>query len=232
MAHQRRRCADAEVGTGVRLGIRWPASFDHPRCRESATYVHDPGHCEPPAGRRRNRSVPGCVVRSHAVRSSPADRIREGEKRLCCVTTRRRKFRFLNILGYGLGPLTARFLCLGMLGFSGAGLAAFSLSPRRQPAVDLPQAFRVLTVSLVPTSRVVIATALFVDAGSLAWAAGSGFGTVFFLTWWLPTGGSVSQGKARGECVNILPERHQYVNKTIGPSLKRSPGTRQRTKRL
>ena len=31
----------------------------------------------------------------------------------------------------------------------------------------------------------------------------------FSLTWWLPTGGLVSQGKARGECVNILPERHR-----------------------
>jgi hypothetical protein len=97
------------------------------------------------------------------------------------VTTRRYKFRFLNILGHGLGLLTARFLCLGMLGFGGGGLATFSLSPRRQPAVDLSQAFRVLTVALVPTSRVVLATALFVDAGSLARAARSGFGTAFFF---------------------------------------------------
>ena len=99
------------------------------------------------------------------------------------MTTRRRKFRFLNILGHGRGLLTARFLCLGMLGFGGGGLATFSLSPRRQPAVDLSQAFRVLTVALVPTSRVVLATALFVDvdAGSLARAARSGFGTAFFF---------------------------------------------------
>jgi hypothetical protein len=125
--------------------------------------------------------VPGCEVRSRAVRSSPADHIREGKKRFCCVTTRRRKFRFLNIVGHVLGLLTARFLCLGMLGFGGGGLATFSLSPRRQPAVDLSQAFRVLTVALVPTSRVVLATALFVDAGSLARAARSGFGTAFFF---------------------------------------------------
>ncbi len=68
-----------------------------------------------------------------------------------------------------------------MLGFGGVGLAAFSLSPRRQPAVDLSQAFRVLAVALVPTSRVVLATAFFVKAGSLARATRSGFGTAFFF---------------------------------------------------
>ena len=125
--------------------------------------------------------MPGYVVRSHAVRSSPVDRIREGQKKFCCVTTRGRKFRFLNILGRGLGLLAASFLCLGMLCSGGGGLATVSLSPRRQPAVDLSQAFRVLAVALVPTSRVVLATALFVDADSLAWAARSGFKTVFFF---------------------------------------------------
>ena len=43
-----------------------------------------------------------------------------------CVTTHRRKFRLLNILGRGLGLLTARFLCLGMLGFDLGILPAFS----------------------------------------------------------------------------------------------------------
>ncbi len=180
-AHRRWCRPDAEVGPGGRPGIQKTASSGRPRCRASATYVHDPGHCEPPAGRRRNRSVPGCEMRSQPVRSSPADRIRGGQKKFCCVTTRRRKFRFLNILGHGLGLLTARFLCLGMLDFGGVGLAAFSLSTCRQPAVDLSHAFRVLTVALVPTSRVVLATALFVDAGSLARAARSGFGTAFFF---------------------------------------------------
>ncbi len=125
--------------------------------------------------------MPGCEGKSQAVRSIPADRIRDGGKKFCCVTTRRCKFRFLNILGHGLGLLTARFLCLGVLGLGGLGLATFSLSPRRQPAVDLSQAFRILTVALVPTSRVVLATALFVDAGSLSRAVRSGFGTAFFF---------------------------------------------------
>jgi hypothetical protein len=182
MVPQRRCCGAATTGAGMRLDTRRSASSGHPRCRESATYVRDPGHCELPAGRRRNRSAPGCEVRSQAVRGSPADRIREGEKKFCCVTTRRRKFRLLNILGRGLGPLTARFLCLSMLGFGGGGLAPFSLPPRRQPAVDLPLAFRVLAVALVPTPRVVLATALFVDASSLARAARPGFGALFSRT--------------------------------------------------
>jgi hypothetical protein len=178
----RRRSADARICCGVRPRIRCPASCDHPKCRENATYVHDPGHCEPPAGRRSNRSVPGCVVRSHAVRSSPVDRTGEDGKKFCCVTTRRRKFRFRNILGRGLGLLTAHFLCLGVLGFGGVGLTTFSLSPCRQPAVNLSQAFRILTVALVPTTRVVLATALFVDASSLARAARPGFGALFSRT--------------------------------------------------
>ena len=97
------------------------------------------------------------------------------------MTTRWRKFRFLNVLGYGLSALTARFLCLGMLGLDLGVLPAFGLPPRRLPAVDLPLAFLVLTVALVPTPRVVLATALFIDASSLARAACSGFGTEFFF---------------------------------------------------
>ena len=165
----------------MRPRIQRPASSDHPKCRENATYVPGPGRCEPPDGRRPRNNGLGCGARSRGVRSSPADRTRGEGKKICCVTTRRRKFRFLNILGHGLGLLTARFLCLGMLGFGGAGLAAFSLSPRRQPAVDLSQAFWVLTVALVPTSCVVLATALLVEAGSLARATRSGFRTAFFF---------------------------------------------------
>jgi hypothetical protein len=227
MALQRRRCADA----GAMLDIRRPAWFDHPRCRESATYVHDPGRCKPPAGRRRNRSVPGCVVRSYAVRSSPADRKREGVKKFCCVTTRRRKFRGLNILGHGLGPLTARFLCLGMLGFGRAGLATFRLSPSRLPAVDLSHAFGVLTVALVPTSRVVLATALLIEAGSLARTARSGFGTAFFFNVVVAHGRFDLPGKARGGCANILPGRYQNSNKTLAYQSIVFSRTRQRNKR-
>jgi hypothetical protein len=97
------------------------------------------------------------------------------------VTTRRRKFRFLNILGHELGLLTARLLSLGMLGFDAVLQATFSLAASRLPTADLPPAFRVLAVALVPASWLILATALFVDAGALARAARSGFGTGLFF---------------------------------------------------
>ena len=62
--------------------------------------------------------MPGCEGRSRAVRSSPADRIREGEKSFCCVTTRGVTFRVSErSLGTDFGLLPALFLGLGMLGF-------------------------------------------------------------------------------------------------------------------
>ncbi len=72
-----------------------------------------------------------------------------------------------------------RRLCLGVLGFGvGVGvLATFSLPLRRQPAADLSQAFRILAVSLVPTPRLVLAFAPFVQAGPRGGGI-SGFGTV------------------------------------------------------
>jgi hypothetical protein len=118
-----------------------------------------------------------------------------------------------------------------MLGFGGGGLATFSLSPRRQPAVDLSPAFQVLAVALVPTSRVVLATALFVDAGSLARAARSGFGTAFFFNVVVAHGRFGSQGKARGECANILPGRYQSSNKTLAYQSIVFSRTRHRDKR-
>ena len=107
------------------------------------------------------------------VRSSLADRIREGEKKFCRVTTRRRNFWCWNGLGRGLGPLAARSFHLGMLGFDRGGLATFGLPLRRQPAVELPQAFRILAVALVPALRLVLATAPFAQAdpraGGVLW---------------------------------------------------------------
>ncbi len=176
--------------------------------------------------------MPGCEVRSQAVRSSPADRTREGEKSFCRVTTRRRKFRFLNILGHGFGLLTARFLCLGMLGFGGVGLATFSLSPRRQPAVDFPQAFGVLTVALVPASRVVLATALFVDAGSLARTAYSGSGTAFFFNVVVAHGRFDLPRERPGENVPALSlGAIKTRTKRLLTSLRCSPRPRQRPRR-
>jgi hypothetical protein len=148
----------------VRRGIQGTDSSGHPRCRESATDVHDPGHCEPPDGRRRNRSVLGCEVRSRAVRSSPADRIGGEKKNSCCVTTWVRNLRVLNDLGRGLVALTALLFGLGMLCLDVAVPTAFSLAASILPAADLPQAFRALAVALVPASWLVLASASFAKA--------------------------------------------------------------------
>jgi hypothetical protein len=209
---QRSWCVAARIGAGVRLDTRRPACSGHPRCREIATYVHDPGHCEPPDDRRGNSSVPGCGEKSQAVRSSLADRIRERKKKFCRVTTCRRNFWCWNGLGRGLGPLTARSFRLGMLGFDRGGLATFGLPLCRQPAVELPPAFRILAVALVPALRLVLATAPFAQASARARAASSGVRAVLFRTLTGAHGRLVSQGKARGECVSILPEHYQNAN--------------------
>jgi hypothetical protein len=197
---QRRCCVAAATGAGTLLDTRRPASFDHPRCRESATYVHDPGHCEPPAGRRRNRTVLGCEVRSRAVRSSPADRIWGEEKIFCCVTTRGCNFWVLNNLGRDLGSMPAFLLGLGMLHFDVGVLATFSLAASCLPAADLPQAFRVLAIALVPASWLVLASASLAQADPWARSPRSGQTAVSLRNVKGAHGSGYSQGKARGEC--------------------------------
>lgn len=204
-AYRRRWSAEARIDYSVRPGIRWSASSGHPKCRESATYVHDPGHCELPDGRRCNRSVPGCEGRSWAVRNSPADRIREGEKIFCCVTTRGRNVRILNGLGRGFGLPPALFLGLGMPCFDTIVPTAFSLAASRLPAVDLPQAFRVLAVALVPASWLVLASASFAKASPRARLPRSGQTAVSVSTVKGAHGSGNSQGKARGECWSHSP---------------------------
>jgi hypothetical protein len=98
------------------------------------------------------------------------------------VTTRRRKLWVLNGLRRGLHSLAARFLILGVLGFDVGFLATFTLPPRGAPAADLPQAFRILTVALVVTPRLVFAFAPFAQADPRARAAPSGLGTPFSFT--------------------------------------------------
>ena len=106
-----------ERGAGARIHTLCRASSGHPKCRERATCVHDPGHCERLAGRRGSSSVPSCGASSRGVRGSPAGCITEGKKSFCSVTTRRRNFWLWNGLGRGLGLLAAHSFCLGMLGF-------------------------------------------------------------------------------------------------------------------
>ena len=193
-------------GAGVRLGTRRPASCGHPRCRERATCVPDPGHCEPPDGRRGSSSVPGCGPSSRGVRGSPADRIREAKKSFCCVTTRRRNLWFLNSLGRGLGPLAAHVLGLGVPGFGVGVLAMSGLPPCRLPAADLPPAFRILAVALVPTPRLVLASAPFAQADPRTRSAPSGRTAAFPRNVAGAHGRCSSpKGKARGECVSHSP---------------------------
>src|SRR5947209_4240648 len=81
------------------------------------------------------------------------------EKRLCCVTTRRRNRWIVNGLRCELGALAAHFLCLRVLGLAGRTLTASGLPPRGLPAADLPLAFRILAVTLIPRSRLINAPA-------------------------------------------------------------------------
>jgi hypothetical protein len=169
----RRRIA-ARSGAGARLDTRRPASYGHPMCRESATCVPDPGLCEPPDGRRGSNSVPGFGTSSRGTRGSRADRRGEGKKRLCCVTTRRRNLWYLNSLRCGLGPLAARALSLGVPGFDVGVLAVFGLPPCRLPTANLPPAFRILAVALVPRPRLVLASAPFAQTDPRTRSARSG----------------------------------------------------------
>jgi hypothetical protein len=204
-----------ERGAGARIHTLCGASSGHPKCCVRATCVHDPGHCEQLAGRRDSSSVRSCGASSPGVRGSPVGCITEGKKNFCCVTTRRRNIWLWNGLGRGLGLLAAHSFCLGMLGLDLGVSAAFGLPQRRPPAVDLSLTFRFLAESLVPTARLVLTSALLVQAGPRARAAGSGLGTSLSFNVVGAHGRSVSQGKARGGCVSILPGRYQNENKTI-----------------
>jgi len=121
---------------------------------------------------------------------------------------RQRKFMSLIRLGRGLGLLPARSLSLGVLGLDVVILATFSLPLRRQPAADFSQAFRILAVSLVPAPRLVLASATFVQTGPRAGRRSLALGRCFPLTWWLPTGASLSQGKPEENAANILLGRY------------------------
>lgn len=158
-----RRVGAGTVARG-RPGTRRRVSGGHSRCRATATCVHDPGHCELPDGRRRSRSAPGCGSSSPAVRGTPAGRTRESKKNFCCVTTRRRNFGCFRCLGQRFGTLTARTLGLGVLNFGLGAQAPPGLPPRCLPAADLPLAFGVLAVTLVPPLRLVLAPAAFAQA--------------------------------------------------------------------
>ena len=119
-----------------------------------------------------------------------------------------------------------------MPGFDVVILATFGLPPRRLPATDLPQAFRLLAVALIPAPWPVLATDT-LCAGRFAGAVGALWPNdrAFPYAGRCPREVLCSQGKARGECVNILLGRYQNSNETLTGQSTRFSRTRQRTKR-
>jgi hypothetical protein len=164
----RRRHRTVETGADGRLGTRRPAWYGHPRCRGRATCVHDLGHCGSLGGTPRSNTVPGCGGNSSEVRSSPAGRTRAGKKSLCCVTTRGHNVRAFNSLGRRPRSLAALFFRLGVAAPGGSVSAMSGLAPGGLPAIDLAQAFRILTVALVPGPGLIFAPASLAQADSRA----------------------------------------------------------------
>jgi hypothetical protein len=190
---------------GAWLDTRWRASSGHPRCHEQATCVPGLEHYGPPGGMRCNSSVPRCGANSRVVRGSLAGRIREGKKSFSCVTTRRSNLWGSNALEHGLGSLTALLLCVGVPGFGAGVLATLGLPPSRLPATDLPPAFQLLAIALVPTPRQVLAPAPFAETNPRARPAHSGQIAVFCLNVGGAHGSGNSQGKSSGGMCNHSP---------------------------
>ena len=185
-----RRVGAGTVARG-RPDIRRRVCGGHSRCRDTATCVHDPGHCELPDGRRRSSSAPGCGSSWPAVHGTLAGRTREAKKNFCCVTTRRRNFGILRCLRRGFGALAAHALRLRVLSFGRGIQAASGLPLRRLPAADLPLAFGVLAIPLVPTPRLVLMPAAFAQAD--------------------PRARSSSTGTTRALCFNVRSPRERYL---------------------
>ena len=139
-------------------------------------------HCELPDGRRSSSSAPGCGPSSGAVHGTPAGRIKEWKKNFCCVTTRRRNRGVLRWLRRGFGALTARTLSRCVLGFGLCGQAPSGLPLCRLPAANLPLAFGILAVTLVPTPRLVLPPAAFAQADPRARSSRTGtVGALWFI---------------------------------------------------
>ncbi len=204
MAPRRTRRLGPGTGARGRPGTRRRVCAGHARCRDTATCLHDPGHCELPDGRRRRSSAPGCGSTAAAVHGTPAGRTRESKKNFCCVTTRRRNLRVLRCLGRGFGALAAHALSLRVLRFGCGIQAASGLPLRRLPAADLPLAFRILAVTLVPTPRLVLPSAAFAQADPRAWSSCTGTARALSFKVAGAHGSIVSQGTARGERALVL----------------------------
>ena len=89
-------------------------------------------------------------------------------------------------------------LSLGMLVFDASVLTTFRLAASRLPAADLPQAFRVLAVALVPASRRVFAPTPLAQADPRARSPRSGQTAVTVSNVKGAHGSGNSQGKSSG----------------------------------
>ena len=201
-----RRVGAGTVARG-RPDTRRRVCSGHVTCRATATCVHDPGHCQLPDGRRRSSSAPGCGSSSAAVHGTPAGRTRESKKNFCCVTTRRRNLGVLRCLRRGFGSLAARALRLRVLRFGCGIQAASGLPLRRLPAADLPLAFQILAVTLVPTPRLVLPSAALAQADPRARSSCTGTARALWFNVAGAHGSAISQGTARGERTIVLPGR-------------------------
>lgn len=204
----------ARVGAGGRPRIHRPASCDHPKCRERATCARGRGRCERPGGRLAHSSAPGCGASLLATRGSLAGRIREEKKSISCVTTRRRKLRFLSGLGRGLGLLPARAFRLSVLSSDFGILPPRRLAPRRLPAADQPAAFRLLTIALVPGPGLVRTAAPFAQADPRPRSAGPSRTAMLPFNLGGAHGRLVSHGKSPGRMCQHSPRAHRDTIQT------------------
>ena len=163
----------------------------------------------------------GCEPRSRGVHGSLADRRAEAEKKITYVTTRGCNFGDFNGLGHDFSLLTAHLLCLGVLCYDIVMLATFSLAPRCLPASDLPLAFRVLAVALVPATWLVLASAAPAQADPGARSSRSGQTAVSVSNVDGAHGSRNSQGKARGECWSHSPRALPKLEKDANPPVYR-----------
>jgi hypothetical protein len=129
---------------------------------------------------------------------------------LYSVTTRGRNFGVLNGLGRGLVALTSLLFGLGMLCFDAVILTTVSLAASRLPAADLPQAFRVMAVALVPASWLVLAPASFAKASPRTRLPRSRQTAVSVSTVDGAHGSCDSQGKSSGR---MLPHSPRALSK-------------------
>ena len=158
--HRRRRLA-AEPAARGRPDTRERASTDHSTCRETATCVRDPKHCEPLGDRPSSSIEPDCGPSLGVVHDTQVGGTKVSKKNFCRVTTRGRNCGVLWWLWRCCDPLTARSFGSGMPGFRGGVTPPSGLALCRLPASNLPLAFRSLTIPLVPTTRPIRGTATF-----------------------------------------------------------------------